>query len=591
MKSALREAVESTFVAADGTELFYRSWFPADYSEGRELKKAVLLFHRGHEHSGRFQEMVDRLALDDVAFFAWDCRGCGQSPGPRGDARGIGHLESDMDFFFRHLCGTYNLAQENVVVLAHSVAAVVAGLWVLDYGPRIRGLILATPALDVKLYLPFAREGLTALNAAGQMKTVTSYVRGKALTHDKQEAKNYDKDPLISKEISTRLLLDLYKGAERLLDYAYALDVPTQVLVARADWVIRNGPVGELFRRLPHSKKELKAYRGFFHAIFHEKERELVFADVRAFVEERFEEKIEPRDHLLQADRKGVSAERFQWLKAGTPPVSVKNLVWNVSRLSMKTLGRVSQGMRLGLKRGFSSGETLDYVYQNRPRGWSIFGRVVDTFYLNSIGWVCIRQRKRHLDELLEEALTSVRESLGEEHKIRLCDLAGGPGRYLLDALCARPEEAMEVVVRDADEHSLAKGRELAAELKESRCQYKLGDAFSKESIAQLEPLDVAVVSGLYELFPDNAPVQASLQGLAQVVKPGGYLITTNQPSHPTLELIAETLTHGDGSRWVMRCRSTAEMDELTRAAGFVKLRTLIDEHGIFSVSLAQRME
>ena len=47
----------------DGTELFYRAWWP----EGKKAKKALLLFHRGHEHSGRWQETVDSLGLDDVA--------------------------------------------------------------------------------------------------------------------------------------------------------------------------------------------------------------------------------------------------------------------------------------------------------------------------------------------------------------------------------------------------------------------------------------------------------------------------------------------------------------------------------------------
>ena len=39
-----------------------------------------------------------------------------------------------------------------------------------------------------------------------------------------------------------------------------------------------------------------------------------------------------------------------------------------------------------------------------------------------------------------------------------------------------------------------------------------------------------------------------------------------------------------------MRCRSTAEMDALVREAGFEKCRSLIDRHGIFSVSLARRL-
>ena len=58
----------------DGAELFYRAWLPND----KKVEKALLLFHRGHEHSGRWQGTVDSLSLEDVAVFAWDARGHGR---------------------------------------------------------------------------------------------------------------------------------------------------------------------------------------------------------------------------------------------------------------------------------------------------------------------------------------------------------------------------------------------------------------------------------------------------------------------------------------------------------------------------------
>jgi hypothetical protein len=36
-----------------------------------------------------------------------------------------------------------------------------------------------------------------------------------------------------------------------------------------------------------------------------------------------------------------------------------------------------------------------------------------------------------------------------------------------------------------------------------------------------------------------------------------------------------------------MRCRTQVEMDQLVAAAGFEKLRMLVDDEGIFSVALA----
>ena len=74
-----RTATEHTFRTSDGVELFYRAWAPAS-----ESHRAVVLFHRGHEHSARWQDFIDRICLDDAWFFAWDARGHGRSPGERG---------------------------------------------------------------------------------------------------------------------------------------------------------------------------------------------------------------------------------------------------------------------------------------------------------------------------------------------------------------------------------------------------------------------------------------------------------------------------------------------------------------------------
>ena len=80
----MREQQQHTFSTHDGVELFYRHW-PA--TAGAGPRKAILLFHRGHEHSGRIAHLVDELGLPEFDFFAWDARGHGQSPGERGDAR------------------------------------------------------------------------------------------------------------------------------------------------------------------------------------------------------------------------------------------------------------------------------------------------------------------------------------------------------------------------------------------------------------------------------------------------------------------------------------------------------------------------
>lgn len=73
----MREAQEQRFSTHDGVELFYRHW-PATLQSFESPHRAIVLFHRGHEHSGRIAHLVDELDLPGFDFFAWDTRGHGR---------------------------------------------------------------------------------------------------------------------------------------------------------------------------------------------------------------------------------------------------------------------------------------------------------------------------------------------------------------------------------------------------------------------------------------------------------------------------------------------------------------------------------
>ncbi len=175
---------------------------------------------------------------------------------------------------------------------------------------------------------------------------------------------------------------------------------------------------------------------------------------------------------------------------------------------------------------------------------------------------------------------------------MRIMDVATGRGRYVLDIVQEFPDEEVSALLRDRSPHSLGEGRKLAEALQLSNVTYEEGDAFDTAGLLAIEPVpNIAVVSGLFELFPDNGPIRASLKGLAGLIQPGGYLIYTCQPWHPQLEEIARTCVDWDGKPWVMRRRTQAEMDELVRSVGFEKIDMGIDTHGIATVSVARRKE
>ncbi|WP_425930142.1 bifunctional alpha/beta hydrolase/class I SAM-dependent methyltransferase [Pseudomonas sp. NyZ201] len=583
----MRQAHSSHFTTHDGVELFYRHW-PAQREPG-QARKAVVMFHRGHEHGGRMAHLVDELDLPDHDFFAWDARGHGQSPGTRGDSPGFAHSVRDVQTFIYHIGDQHGIPETDIAVLAQSVGAVLVATWAHDYAPKVRCLVLASPAFDIKLYVPFARPGLKALRAWRGNFFVNSYVKPQLLTHDPERVLSYRSDPLITRPISVNMLLGLYDAADRVVADAQAIQIPTQLLISGADVVVRRKPQEDFFERLGTLHKEKHILPGFFHDTLGERDRGHALARIRRFVRQCFQQPAQ-RPSLLDADRQGASCAEAESLAAPLPKYSLRNLYWQATRASLRLGKGLSEGIKLGFDTGFDSGSTLDYVYRNQPAGKGNFGQLVDRNYLDAIGWRGIRQRKLHAEELLRLAIARLRE---QGRAVHIVDIAAGHGRYILEALEGLEQRPDSILLRDYSELNVSQGSALIEEKGLGDiARFVRGDAFDRASLAALDPRpSVAVVSGLYELFPDNDLIRASLGGLADAVEDGGYLVYTGQPWHPQLEMIARALTsHRDGQPWVMRRRSQAEMDQLVEAAGFRKLEQRIDEWGIFSVSLARRV-
>ena len=584
MNTSPRTCSEHHFVTHDGEPLFYRHWPATGTRRG-----AIMLLHRGHEHSGRVAHIAAELDLPDFDFFAWDARGHGISPGARGHSPSVGASVRDVQIFADHIRDQHCVAVPDLVVLGQSVGAVLAAAWVHDYAPPVRALVLASPAFSIKLYVPFARPGLALMHRLRGNFFVNSYVKSKLLTRDTVRQASYDHDPLIARAISVNILLGLHDAARRVVDDAPAITTPTQMLISGADWVVHHGPQHRFFANLSAPIKEKHILEGFFHDTLGERDRAQAMTHIRRFVLERFAQPAAAPD-LRTNDQRGHSFDEARMLAQPLPALSARGLFWRGYRAGLKLASRFSDGIRLGFETGFDSGSTLDYVYRDRPAGSGPLGRMIDRHYLDAIGWRGIRQRKRHLQELIHRTLERLH---ADGQPLQILDVAAGHGRYVIDALENSNHRAANARLRDYSALNVREGRELiAAKGLQARVGFEQGDAFDADSVAEVAPQpSLGIVSGLYELFPDNRMLERSLAGLAKAVRPGGYLIYTGQPWHPQLEMIARALTsHRGGQAWVMRRRSQQEIDQLVASAGFEKIEQRIDEWGIFTVSVARRL-
>jgi hypothetical protein len=196
--------------------------------------------------------------------------------------------------------------------------------------------------------------------------------------------------------------------------------------------------------------------------------------------------------------------------------------------------------------------------------------------------------RKENVVRALQRGIANLQ---ADGKPVRIVDIAAGCGRYVLEAIEPYRGRIDDALMRDSSESNLRRIADVAEQRNFPCVRVETGDAFDRGTLGGIRPRrTLGIVSGLYELFPENQPVRQSLAGLAEAIEPGGFLVYTGQPFHPQLELIARTLPNRERRAWIMRRRAQAELDQLVEEGGFQKIEEWIDDGGIFSVSIARRI-
>ncbi|MEM6520935.1 MAG: class I SAM-dependent methyltransferase family protein [Cyanobacteria bacterium P01_D01_bin.71] len=277
----------------------------------------------------------------------------------------------------------------------------------------------------------------------------------------------------------------------------------------------------------------------------------------------------------------------YDRLRRPLPAWSPKAWYYGLLSLSLKTVGKLSDGIRLGYRYGFDSGVMLEYVYRNRPSGITPIGTAIDWLYLNSQGWRGIRARS----VLLKNTLRAVLQNYCRQGSPgNLLDVACGGGRYDLEVLRDFIPGAVQATLRDYKLENVIKARQLARKMGID-ARIEQADAFNDDDLALVQPRpNVVVVSGLHEILPNNALIANHFRQLYNHMAAPGTLIFTIQPRHPQLELIARTLPAHTGKPWIMRLRSWKLTRYWAIAAGFQNIQVQMEPNGIFGVVTAEKL-
>lgn len=557
-----------TFLGFDNAEIFYREW---NYSP---KQKTIIILHRGHEHSARLEEFATDGRFKKYNVFAYDLRGHGYTKEPVSGV--FMDYVRDLEEFVQYLKYVYSIETEDIFVVANSISSVIVSAWVHDYAPRIAGMALLAPAFSIKLYVPLAKEFIALGTKVSKDLNVKSYVKSKMLTHDTDQQKAYDNDPLITKSIDARMLVDFLDGGKRIVEDAAAIDIPTLIFSAEKDCVVDNAVQKEFFLRIESEKKDFIELPNFFHGILFEKGRLSVYDSLDQFMSECY--KIEQKGIDLNPDK--FTQDEYLKLSLQALPQS-ELLNYSIQKWWLSKIGKLSNGMNIGLKYGFDSGVSLDYVYRNKVNGKLGYGKVIDYFYLNSIGWRGIRLRKQNLLAQLEDQIELLLE---EGRQVKILDIAGGAGNYLFEIKQKYPEA--EIVVNDFKQENIFVGNKKIEKKGITGMRFTNYDCFDPDTYSKLNfHPNITVISGIFELFEDNETISRAISGVTSISEHNSVIVYTGQPWHPQLKMIAYVLNSHKETDWVMRRRSQKELDKIFLFNGVKKESMLIDDYGIFTVS------
>lgn len=266
------QPTEDRFPGAGGLQIFYRAWFPDTLP-----RAAIVISHGFNSHGGYYADIARHLAEKELAVYAIDHRGHGNSEGERFFVRDVSEYVDDLGTLIQ-LVKTRHPGIP-VFVLGHSAGGVVACAYALEHQDELAGLI--SESFAFRLHAPHIV--LTVMKALGHLAPHLRVLAlpNQAFSRDPEVVEVMDHDPLIAHEKQPASTMAALARADDRLEHDLAkLSLPVLILHGTGDKLTR--PSGSLFfyeaARSPD--KTLKLYEGYAHDLLHDIDRDRVIADV-----------------------------------------------------------------------------------------------------------------------------------------------------------------------------------------------------------------------------------------------------------------------------------------------------------------------
>ncbi len=274
---------EGRFEGVRGTEICYQYWLP----DGEPIA-SLLIVHGLAEHCGRYANVVDHFVPRGYAVYGVDHIGHGRSAGKRV------YVERFDDFIvvLETYVGWIGDGQPGVplFMVGHSLGALIGAVYLLDHPADLAGAILSGPLVKVPDNISPATVLLSRLLSVVLPKLGVAAVDATGVSRDPAVVRAYVEDPLVyTGKTTARLGCEMLKAMRRVEREAGNITLPILVLQGSEDRLVSPRGAEMLHRLAGSADKTLKVYDGLHHEVYNEPERDVVLADVEAWLCERLD--------------------------------------------------------------------------------------------------------------------------------------------------------------------------------------------------------------------------------------------------------------------------------------------------------------
>lgn len=270
---------QETFEGKDGIKLFLRTWRPTGTP-----RAVIVIVHGFKAHSGLYEWAGAQLAAQGFSVYALDLRGHGRSEGDRLEVEKFTDYVADVHQLV--LLAKSRDPGLQVFMLGHSAGGVVGCGYALEHQQELAGYVCESFAHEV----PAPDFALAILKGISHIAPHAHVLKldDDSFSRDPAFVERMKTDPLIERVgYPARTVAEMVRADERLKREFNLITLPVLIIHGTEDKVTLPHGSQRFYDNGGSSDKTLKLYEGHFHDLLNDVGKEIVLADILAWINAR----------------------------------------------------------------------------------------------------------------------------------------------------------------------------------------------------------------------------------------------------------------------------------------------------------------